>query len=149
MNREFDVTFAGVYSLVQGEIEAGHSFVFTPNGSSMLPTIRGGKDVATLSPIRSDPKKNDIVFYRRAGGGFVLHRVIRRPKNGVYVFCGDNRCAKERGIRRDQMIAVLTSLSRGGKKIPLDSFRAKLFCFFLPLRRFSIRCRLFLRARFS
>ncbi len=149
MNREFDVTFAGLYSLVEGEIGAGHSFVFTPNGGSMLPTIRGGKDVATLSPIPSDPKKYDIVFYRRAGGGFVLHRVVRRPKNGEYVFCGDNQFCLERGVRREQMIAVLTTLSRGGKKIPLDSFRAKLFCFFLPPRRFFLHCRAFLRARFS
>ena len=148
MKKEFDVTFAGVYSLVEGEIRAGHSFVFTPNGVSMLPTIVGGKDVATLSPLSGDPKKNDIVFYRRDNGGFVLHRVVRRPKNGVFTLCGDNQSFLEKGVRRDQLLARLTSLSRDGKKIPLRSLRARLFAFFLPVRRFYLRSRSFLRSRF-
>ena len=145
MNRtDFDVTFASVYSLVEGEIGAGHSFTFTPNGVSMLPRIIGGKDVAKLSPIIEEPKKNDIIFYRRQNGGFVLHRIVKKPKNGFYTFCGDNQYYLEKGIRREQLIARLSSLTRDGKKIDPSP---KWFVFFLPLRRFTIHLKRSLGAR--
>lgn len=44
-------------------------------GISMLPLLRQGRDSVALRRVDSPIRRNDILFYRRPDGSFVLHRV--------------------------------------------------------------------------
>lgn len=107
--------FADIYPLIEETIRAGHTCTFTAYGNSMAPTIRGGKDRVTLSPIEGDIERYDIVFYRRDDGAFVLHRIIKIQKDNSFWLCGDNQYTIEKDIRRDQIIARLTLVERDQK----------------------------------
>ena len=68
-------------------------------GSSMLPLLRQGKDLFTVTkkgPERC--RRGDVVLYRRPPDSYVLHRIIEvRPED--YVILGDNCVNKEYGIK--------------------------------------------------
>lgn len=91
-------------------------FSLVATGTSMLPMLRGGRDVAILARPPRRLKKYDVALYRRADGSFVLHRVIAVRKDG-YVLCGDNQVVAERGIAQEQVLAVLTAFLRDGVRI--------------------------------
>ena len=139
-----DVAFAELYDVIAEKISSGDSIVFTANGTSMLPLIRGGVDRVTLSPLPDRIRKNDIVFYRRRNGVFVLHRVVRVSRDGSFVFCGDHQFALEKGIQPDQLLAILTALEHDGSDFSFTTFSYRAYCFFLPLRRTVLRTRNFL-----
>lgn len=126
-------SFTALLPLFQEEINAGRSFTFTPNGTSMLPFIRGGKDRVRLSPI-DRVKKGDVVFYRRRPEEFVLHRVIR-VRGEDLTLCGDNQFYLERGVKKEQIIARLTAIEKNGKEVRLDSLSYRTYKVLLPLRR--------------
>jgi hypothetical protein len=71
--------------------------VFSPHGTSMLPMLRGGQDIAVILPVDDYKllKKYDVVFYKRDNGNFVLHRIIA-VKNGYFLCCGDNQTWREK-----------------------------------------------------
>ena len=131
--------FSDLYPLIKETIQSGNSFSFLAHGTSMEPLILNAKHTVTLSPISSDLRKNDIVFYRRTDGAFVLHRIVNLEQNGTYTLCGDHQFSFEKGIQKDQIIAKLTKLQNNKKTIALDSFAMKLYCMHLPFRRFLLR----------
>lgn len=104
----------------------------------MLPFLRGGKDRVTLSPLTRPLRKNDIIFYRRKNGAFVLHRIIACTHKG-YTLCGDNQYYEEKGIQKEDVIGILTGLERKGRQKNLSGVSHKIWCFFLPARRFFLR----------
>lgn len=106
--------------LIKDTLSSGGSITFIPNGTSMLPFIRPGVDSVTLSPLPDELFPGDIVFYRRASGQNVMHRIIGRDKTG-YIFCGDNQVTAEKGITRDMMTAIVTSVCRDGENINLEN----------------------------
>ncbi len=103
----------------------------------MLPMLREGRDTVTLSPLPARLKKYDLPLYRRSGGQFVLHRIVRVGKS--YRCIGDNQFLYEDGVTREQMIAVVTSFTRDGKEVPMTSLGYRLYCrvwhLSRPLRR--------------
>lgn len=124
--------------LIRERLAAGQKVKFAPQGVSMLPMLRQGIDTVTISPITGDLKKYDIPLYRRDNGQYILHRVI---SVGDTVACmGDNQFVPENGLRRDQMIAVVTSFSRGDREIPVTSPLYRAYCRFWhysrPVRHF-------------
>lgn len=132
------VRFEDLFPIIQEKISSGDSFTFCAFGVSMLPFIRNGKDLVTLGPIHDALSKNDIIFYRRENGQFVLHRIVKVCADGSYNLCGDNQFRIEKGIRKSQIIAKLDRLERNGKEISSDSLFSKIWCFFLPIRRFIL-----------
>ncbi len=139
------VHFSELFPLIEETIKKGDSFSFLAFGNSMKPYIKNGTHIVTLSPITTPCKKNDVIFYRRDDGPFVLHRIVAIEKNGTFTLCGDNQFSLEKGVRKDQIIARLSALEKNGKKIPIDSFDTDLWCFFLPIRRGMIRIYSYLR----
>lgn len=131
--------------LIREIIGNGGSFTLTVTGSSMYPFILGNRDQVTLSPISGELKKYDLPLYRRDDGSFVLHRIVRVEEDGTYTCCGDHQWVLERGLRRDQMVAVATEFVRKGKRLTSQNFLYRLYCVvwmkMLPLRRliFSLR----------
>ena len=119
--------------LVRECIDAGQSVWFSPKGTSMLPMIRQGVDTVCISPIKGQLKKYDIPFYQRDNGQYVLHRIVR--VEDTYTCVGDNQFELEKGLRHDQMIAVVTAFSRGEKRYSVSSLRYRLYCRFWHFSR--------------
>ena len=111
--------------LIEERIKSGGNVSFTPMGISMYPMLRNGRDSVVLSPVPDRIKKYDVILYRRAGGQYVLHRVVGTGKS--YTCIGDNQYQKEKGIDPAQVIALVTSFTRKGKKYSVDGFGYKLY----------------------
>ena len=127
--------------LMQESLAAGKHVTFGPKGTSMLPMLHPGVDQVTLSPLPERLKKYDLPLYRRAGGQYVLHRVIRAGE--TYTCCGDHQYLPEPGLHRDQMIAVVTAFTHRGKQIsvehPLYRIYARFWCASRSTRYFIYR----------
>ena len=133
--------------LIQEQLAAGKSVRFSPRGTSMLPMLRQGKDKVVLSPLPGELKKYDLPLYQRENGQYVLHRIV--DTGNTYTCTGDNQFDPETGLRREQMIALVTAFTRGQKEIPVTAWYYRLYCRIWhhtrPVRRFYHRAKNFLR----
>ncbi len=112
--KQLDVRMVSLSPIMEEVIAAGGTVELTVSGNSMFPMLKHRISRVKLSPA-GQLKVGDLPLYRRDNGAFVLHRIIR--DNGeTYSMCGDNQYILERGIRPDQIIAVMTAFSRDGKK---------------------------------
>ena len=83
-----------------------------PEGNSMWPLIRSGKDMIEVMPADGPLKVNDIVVFRRADGRAVVHRIYRLDGNTVQTY-GDNCAAPDAPVDRSQVVGVVTRIHRG------------------------------------
>ena len=127
MSLNKEVALDEVMEIMREKLESGGTVTFTPNGISMEPMLRDGKDVVVLKKPGGRLKLFDVPLYRRDNGHCVLDRVIDFGKDGNYIMCGDNQFAKEKGIRDDQIIAVMTSFVRKGKPYKINSLRYRTY----------------------
>lgn len=128
MSLNKEVQLDEVIAIISEKLKAGGTVTFTPNGTSMLPMLRDGEDVVVLKGTGGKRLHLfDIPLYRRDNGQYVLHRVIDFCRDGSYVMCGDNQFAKEKGIRDDQIIAVMTGFYRKGKTYSANSFLYRVY----------------------
>lgn len=123
-------------------------------GTSMLPMLKQGRDVFTVSAYRGGKlKKYDVVLFKRKSGEYILHRIVKTPDDGTYVLMGDNCCYKESGIRKEDILGVMISFDHRGRTISTDSalykFYSRIWCYFSPFRIFIRRSYLFLKRRFK
>ena len=125
LNKE--TTLDAVMDIIVEKLDAGGTVTFTPHGTSMLPMLRNGEDMVALSKPKGRLHLFDIPLYRRDSGQYVLHRVIDFCRDGSYVLCGDNQFHKEKGIRDDQVIAVVTGFVRKGKPYAMTSLRYRAY----------------------
>lgn len=127
-----------VIDIIEEILESGGTLRLYPRGTSMLPLIVEGRDSVELKPYDREPRKNDIAFYRRDNGQFVLHRIVRTGNDGIYTMCGDNQTFLEKGIRREQIIAVAETVYRKDREVNSEKFGYRLYLFvwrFITLRR--------------
>ena len=107
-------------------------------GSSMLPMLRGGRDVVELVSLSAPPKRGEVVLYRRADGTYVLHRVIARRDETTCLCCGDNQWMRE-PVPDANMIARVDGFIRRGRRIGVDApgyrIYQTLWTAMMPLRR--------------
>lgn len=118
-------------------LDSGGEFRLYPRGTSMLPLIKQGRDSVVLVKPQGNLKKNDIAFYLRDNGSYVMHRVIK-AENGVYTMCGDNQRALETGVENRHIIGVVSRIYRNGKEIKPKCFLYRLYLFvwqFFIIRR--------------
>ncbi len=119
--------------VISEQLEAGKKITFKPRGTSMLPLLREGKDSIVLEKSRGNHKKNDIVFYRRKDGQFVLHRIVY-VKDG-YVISGDHQRFFEYGITDEDIIGVAAGFYRGEKYYSVNNIFYKAYTLFVRIRR--------------
>lgn len=119
--------------LIRERLAAGQSVRFSPRGTSMEPMLRQGTDSVVLSPLPEKLKKYDLPLYRREDGNYVLHRIVAVGE--TYTCIGDNQFEKETGLRREQMIAVVTAFYRGDKLYSVNAPRYRLYCRFWDCSR--------------
>lgn len=124
--------FNDILPLIEESFSRGESVVFSPSGQSMLPMFRAGRDKVELCPFKGKVKKYDVVFFRRADGNFVLHRVIEAGES--YIIIGDNRIYHDK-VAPEQIIGVVASFERNGKKYTQRKIRSKPYIAFISARR--------------
>ena len=114
------------------------ALTYTNVGVSMLPLLRQGRDLFTVRRKGSERcKAGDVVLYRRPPDRYVLHRVIEVREND-YVILGDNCIAKERGIKDEDILGIMTSFVRNGRQHSTDEagyrFYTAVWMHTIPLR---------------
>ena len=109
-------------SLIREVLSSGGEFRLYPHGTSMLPLLRQGRDSVSLRQLDSPIRKNDILFYQRPDGAYVLHRV-RTVTPKELTMWGDNQTAPERGVCPDWIIGRVTRIFRDGKEVSCDGSR--------------------------
>lgn len=115
--------------LIKEQLSYGQSVRFSPKGKSMLPMLRENRDSVMLSPIPEMLKKYDLPLYQRENGQYVLHRIIEINKSDdTYTCIGDNQFVKEYGLRREQMIAIVTAFEHNGKEHGVTDISYQLYC---------------------
>ena len=118
-----EITLAASEELIRAVLSAGEPFSFKPHGTSMLPTIRAGRDSVSIVRLDGRAALYDILLYKRPSGKFVLHRVIAVGEE-EYTLCGDNRVEIEHGVRDGQIIGVLSTVHYPNGKTLLRGTKA-------------------------
>lgn len=137
MSLNKEIRLDDIIDIIIEKLESGGTVIFTPNGTSMLPMLRDGQDAVVLRKKTSKRLQLfDVVLYKRDNGTYVLHRVVDFGCDDTYVMCGDNQFNVERGIRDDQIIAILTEFYRKGKVYSVNSLRYYLYVHFWYYTRF-------------
>lgn len=126
------------YRRLLQEEKRAESLPLRISGGSMTPFLVGGRDTVFLSRMERPLRRGDMVLYRRTGGAYVLHR-IQRIEEDTLTMVGDAQTVLEPGVRREQVIAVVTRVERKGKLMGPGSFWweffARIWIRALPLRR--------------
>lgn len=107
------------------EEQPGAKFPLTVTGHSMVPFLVEKRDSVFLEKKQSPIRKGDIVLYKRSGGRLVLHRVIQKKGNILFI-AGDNEDVKEK-VPEENVIAVCREAIRKGKHIERKNFVWRLF----------------------
>lgn len=131
--------------IMEETLQAGGTVHMPITGTSMLPLLYAGRDTVTLQKAEGRLQKYDLPLYRRTDGTFVLHRVVRVPKDGTYTMCGDNQWVLEKGITHEQIIGVVTHITRKGKTFPVTAakytFYMRVWQMLFPVRKILVRIR--------
>ena len=85
---------------------------FATKGRSMWPFVRHNPDAVRIGRIDRKIVKGDVILFRYQGR-VLLHRVCGQDENG-YITRGDNCIACEKGIREEDVIGILTGVTRKG-----------------------------------
>ena len=84
------------------------------------------------------PNPEIVPLYQRENGSFILHRIVKVEKDGTYTCAGDGQTSLETGVRQEQVIAVVQSFTRKGKKISCQNkgyqLYAQIWTMLLPIR---------------
>ena len=123
-------------------LETKGYIVYRTVGYSMLPLLRQKRDIVEIRPKGAERcRKNDVVLYKR-NNNYILHRILEVCPNG-YIIAGDNNTFLERDISDNQILGIMRSIVRNGKKINMDSIRYRayvhIWCDLYPARIFILR----------
>ena len=109
-----DTFFADVLQVLR----QGKRVTIPVKGFSMLPFIRGGKDLVVLEQAGDVLKADDIVLFHigpEDGGRYVMHRILSIDGDEVDIM-GDGVPYNHEHVRRDQILAKAVEIVRGGKR---------------------------------
>lgn len=108
------------FALVGEVLEKHQKARITVTGSSMFPFLRNSKDSVELCLASYEVLRvGDIVLIKRYDGRYVLHRVFRKEVNHFYIL-GDAQSCIEGPLMPQQLLAVVTVIWRGSKRISCD-----------------------------
>ena len=123
--------------LIKEFIGEGKEVILTARGSSMRPMVKNVRDAIILSAFSGEVSVGDVILYERKSGGFVLHRVVKI--GNTYTCIGDNQFVYEKDIKRDQIIAMVSSFWRDGREYSTTSVAYKVYCVLWHRSRFVRR----------
>lgn len=114
-----DTFFADVLQV----LDQGRRVTIPVKGFSMLPFIRGAKDLVVLEKIGEEVKADDIVLFHLGppdGGRYVMHRVLSVEGDAVDIM-GDGVPENHEHVRKGQILAKAVEILRGGVR-PVDPY---------------------------
>jgi hypothetical protein len=114
-----DAFFADVLAV----LDQGKRVTIPVKGYSMLPFIRGGKDLVVLEKAGDVLKADDIVLFHIGpadGGRYVMHRILSIDGDKVDIM-GDGVPYNHEHVRRSQILAKAVEIIRAGKR-PVDPY---------------------------
>ena len=124
-------------SILKELVEEGNQVSLLISGSSMAPFLIHHRDAVYFKKTDRALKEGDIVFYRRANGQYVMHRIRRIRQDGYYLI-GDAQTQTEGPLKREQIFGLITAVKRKDKLIrPGDfwwEFFARVWLRIIPLR---------------
>lgn len=130
-------------SVMRDLVNEGKEVSMLVAGSSMSPFLVHYRDTIYFARPDRALRSGDMVFYQRDNGQFIMHRIIKVRRDGCYDIVGDNQTEIERGVRRDQIFAVITKVKRKGKWICPGNFWWEFFAHvwrrIIPFRRVIAR----------
>lgn len=113
-------------SLIREVLASGGEFRLYPHGTSMLPLLRQGHDSVALHRLDRPPQKYDILFYQRADGSYILHRVKEVTPEGLIMW-GDNHTMLEYGVTGDMIIGYAARIFRGETELDCRSLTYRVY----------------------
>ncbi len=123
--------------LIQEILASGGTAEITVTGNSMYPMLKHRTSQVRLAK-PGELHIGDIPLYRRDNGAYILHRVVEITDD-TYTCCGDHQWHLEKGIRREQIIAVVTDFKRRNHWVtcenPIYRFYLRFWITIRPLRR--------------
>lgn len=123
---------------IEDLLSTGTSVRIMVTGNSMYPFLRHGVDSVVLSSVGSAIlKRGDVVLVERDSGQYVLHRIVKKHKDSIFVL-GDAQQEMEGPFRLEQTIAVVTAVWRADQLIDCNDLRwrmwSRLWQMLRPLR---------------
>lgn len=119
--------------IIREVLASGGEFRLYPRGTSMLPLIRQGRDSVALRQLDRAPRKYDILFYQRADGSYVLHRIRAVTPEGLILW-GDNQYHLEYGVQNAQIVGYAARIFRDDREVDLNSSAYRLWLWFWQCR---------------
>ncbi len=134
--KTMSVPLHDLYPVMKEVLDEGGTFSITVRGNSMYPFLRDLRDQAVFASLANRKiRPGDIVFYQRASGQFVMHRVYKVDSNGIMTIVGDAQWTLEPGIRPNQLRAFVIKVVRKGKEIDCEKgFWRNLMATYMRLR---------------
>lgn len=130
--------------ILELQLENGGRANLVVTGNSMYPMLYHRRDRVTLVPVRAPLSRGDLILYRRENGLYILHRIITKPKNGVFDCSGDNQWIRET-VKESQVVAKVEGFVRKGKTCTGEELLYRLYVVlwngFFPVRKPLIRMR--------
>ena len=126
-------------------LDQGRRVTIPVKGYSMLPFIRGGKDLVVLEKAGPGLKAGDIVLFHLGpaeGGRYVMHRFLSID-GGVADIMGDGVPEAHERVRTDRILARAVEILRDGTR-PVDPYaprelrKVRLWQRLRPLRRYML-----------
>ena len=126
-------------------LDLNGTLTYTNVGTSMMPLLRQGRDLFTITKKTGERyKAGDVVLYERPPEKYILHRIIEVREND-YIILGDNCISKEYGITDKNILGVMTSYTRAGVEYSVNSLSYKIYTFLIM---HTIGTRIFLKKVF-
>lgn len=114
------------FAWVESEIAEGHSVRIRLKGQSMFPLLRNERDEVVLYPCHENElHPMDVVLFRYQGR-HVLHRILRREGDWLYLRGDGSYVAKEECMVTDVVGKVHEIIRPSGKVIPVDAWQWRL-----------------------
>lgn len=111
------------FAWVEDELSAGNKVRIRMKGVSMLPLLRSEKDEVMLTPCQPDElKPMDVVLFRYHGK-HLLHRIIRREGEKLWIQGDGSFVAVEQCYTKDVVGKVIRIYRPSGREVSVDSWR--------------------------
>lgn len=108
--KEIQLDMRDMLPFICERLEKGESVTIAGGGKSMYPFIDEDRDRVVLKKLGDRPiRVGEIYLYKRADGRYSIHRVYRIGDEGITML-GDGQLTPERGIAREDIIAVVTEV---------------------------------------
>jgi len=111
--------------LTQEVLAQGFCVHVTGKGSSMYPFVRTGDKLLIEPKSPAELSIGDIIFYQRATGIYIAHRLIKKISSATLITKGDNVDYYDVPVPIEQVLGRVVSIERDGRNKRLNSWLNK------------------------